>query len=551
MRTFLIFLRPYLGWMVFLLLLILISNIAALTTPYVMKILIDDVFPTGDTRLLLLVVLVLLTIAVIRSIISFSSANIHSWVGSKVVADMQNALFGHLILLPRVFYRKQKAGDIIQRLGVEVAEVQRTLATSALVVVNSLISIAGLVAVLAYMHATLLIGALAFLPLFLINLLIFRHRLLSVEQLSKERSAAFFSYVMDKFENMVLIQAFGNSEFERANLNRGINELVQIGLRQVRFGVGMDLLSGLIVAMATCLVWGWGGQSVIEGQLTLGTLVAFSQYMSRLFMPVRKLYEVYAGFLTATVSMRRVLEFLNEPPEERSCAVSTLRSRWVSKVTFDNVSFEVDGKRVLRDINIELLAGGTYAVVGSNGSGKSTLIDLLYRAITPTGGRITADGIDLQEVERALWRQRICYIPQENKLFDTSMAYNIRYGRLDATEEEVHTAAETVGLLDGRTMDERLTARCVSLSGGERARVAIARSIVGACPAEILLIDEATAALDREIEDAILEYLLNLHRTSLVVLVSHDERVISLADEVITIGDGAALQSAPLGTRSA
>jgi ABC-type multidrug transport system fused ATPase/permease subunit len=353
---------------------------------------------------------------------------------------------------------------------------------------------------------------------------------------------------MQRFENVKIVQAFNRFRYEDSRLTAEIKNLIGLNMKNVVYASSTRNISFLIMSLGPIIIFGWGGHQVIKGAVTLGTLVAFLQYLRRLFIPLRDLMEVYVELVKASVSMRRVVEFLEIPvpvdEADKSGDVS-----FEDTITFRDVDFGYNEQRILDQFNFEIEKGRRYALVGPSGCGKSTIVNLLCGFYKPGNGTILIDDRPLNDLDLAGWREQIALVPQDDHLFREPIWKNIQYGNLNSTPGEVENVMHLVGLpkqpkfmKKGKqgTVEGTIGDRGRTLSGGIKQRIAIARAMLK--EADLLIMDEATSQLDSESEKRILDNIKERSPGLTLLLISHRMAVIRDMDEIIYMDRGKVME---------
>ncbi len=281
-----------------------------------MKIIIDDVLLSRELDWLLIAIAVLLSIILTNLILSFVSDYLYARISNRIVRDIRVELFKHLIHLPLGFRNRQKTGDLIFCLNSDVGVIQSVLTSSVLRFLHNVLTLIGLVAVLCWMNATLFLLSVIVIPFFVANLLYFQPKIGKIVESIQQQGSDIFSHVVERFNNVPLIQLSNSDGYETHRFRSALNDLIAFVMRNVLYSASMRTVSSGLVALTPVFIMGWGGYQVMQGAMTVGSLIAFLQYTSRLFGPVSGLHDLYMDLVRGLVSMRRVLEFMQLPTQQ-------------------------------------------------------------------------------------------------------------------------------------------------------------------------------------------------------------------------------------------
>lgn len=542
LKYFTRFLKKYTWQECVLVCLMFLTSVGTLVSPYVLKIIIDDVFPSRNYTLLLEVLLIYLIISIARLVISYISTYMFESVSNHIMKDIRMSLFSHLIRLPLAFFDNSKAGDVIHRINSEVNSIQNMLTGSLIRLINSLCTLIGLTIMLCILNYKLFLISLCVFPLIYVNTRYFQPRIHRNIKLSRLKDSDILSFLMERFANIKILKSYVSYRHEEGKLDKEIDEQIGINMRNVRLTSTTQNISMFMTALVPILIFCFGGRDVMAGVMTVGSLVAFIQYTNRLFDPMRDLMGLYFDTVRVSVSMDRVYEVMTLPQEPDAPGPGESPGTVQGDIEFRNVSFGYDPAiPVLQHVDLTLRAGGKYALVGASGCGKSTVVSLLCRLYEPQQGTITVGGADIGAMDLASWRQHINLVTQDNHLFHDTIGNNIRYGSGEVAPVEMERAARLSqmhdhisGMQDG--YDSMIGDRGVTLSGGQRQRIAIARSMLR--PAQIVLLDEATSAVDSEAERVILQNVCEANRGRTIIFVSHRFSAIRDVDRIICLDQG-------------
>ena len=525
-----------------MLLLSLAGTGLSLYLPYLSRDLVDDALLGRNFPALVRIVLAFLGLTLTSFALNVVSGLTYTRASAEILFDMRLAVYRHLQRLSPRFYARMPLGQIVSRLNADISEIQRVAGELLLAWVGSVVFLVGAVVILFLLDPLLVLVSLVILPPALWALVRFRRRLEGAVADLRERSATIGTFLIDTLMGMRVTTGFGAEAREVLRFRERNDSFIGslMAMRRLTYLAGG--LPGLLLAAGSGAVFLVGGWRVIGGAITMGTLVAFVAYQMRLAAPIQGLMGLYASIATARVSLGRVREILDAPVEvtEASDPVPLERAR--GELTFENVSFAFEPGRVVLDgVRLEVRAGERVALVGRSGEGKSTIGDLLVRQLDPDAGRIMLDGHDLRRLRLADLRRHVMVVDQDPFVFHASVFENIRYARPGATDAQVAEAARAAGLdtLLARLPDGGATSageRGRALSAGERQRVAMARAFL-ADPA-VLVLDEATGALDPATEAEVVAGYEALMRGRTTVVITHRLELARRAERVVVLDGG-------------
>jgi ATP-binding cassette subfamily B protein len=534
--------RPYRVRTAFSIVSLLAATATALAPPLLAKYAVDDGIRQHDLAKLWWIVGAFVLAGLLNWGMSYVQTYLTGWVGERILADLRIGLFRHLQRLSLGFYERTRAGVIISRLTNDVEAIDQLVTDGVTSLVQNTLTLLGTAILLFVLDWRLALATLAVIPLMSVATVIFRIRSTRAYRAVRERLGLVTATLAEDIAGMRVVQAFTREEANTQNFRNVAERYRDSNMETVVLNGLYFPFVDLLSSIALAVVLGYGGHLYFNGDVTLGTLFAFLLYVQNFFDPVQQLSQLYNTFLSATAALDKIMDVMDEAPEVHDGPDAQPLRPVDGHVRFEHVRFGYgDGPDVLHDLDLDVPAGTTVALVGHTGAGKSTIAKLLARFYDPRDGRITIDGHDLRDVTQASLRRQLGIVPQEGFLFAGTVTENIAFGRPDATPEQVVQAARTVGahdfilrLEDG--YETELQERGSRLSLGQRQLIALARALLA--DPRILILDEATSSVDigteRKIERAL--RLLLAGRTAFII--AHRLSTIRNADLIVVLEQG-------------
>ena len=530
------FMRPYKFALFLSMISVLVVTASDLVRPYLMSTLIDRDIAGGNTVGLRNTLFLYLLSVLINTATTMGQRYITGWMSQKVIYDLRDFVFRHLQNLSLRFYDNREMGDTISRMTSDVDRLNELLSNGLVMLVNTLFSLVGIILAMLAMNLKLTLMSFAVMPLFLVATFVFRNWVGAAYREIRKKIAEVTSKVEEGVVGVRIIQSFAQEgrnvqQFRSVNEeNRAVN-LEAATIRSIYFPA-IEIISSLGIAI---VLW-FGGMAIMRGDLTPGVVVAFVLYLFRFFAPIRQLTMLYDEVLAAMAASERIFELADTEPEVRDKPDALQLGRIEGLIEYDHVGFSyVAGQPVVKDLNIVARPGEMIALVGATGSGKSTTISLLTRFYDVLEGEIRIDGHRLQDVTLKSLRQQFGIVLQEGFLFSGTIRDNIRYGRLDATDEELEAAAKAVGahefiLRQPQQYDTEVRERGEKLSMGERQLICLARALVA--DPRILILDEATSSVDPYTELIIQGALAEMFKGRTSIVIAHRLSTVRRADRI-------------------
>jgi len=539
------FLRRYKLQMVMAVLALLAAAGATLAVPVAIRRIIDNGVTTENAALVDRYFMAMLAVVVVLALGSALRFYFVMWIGERVVADVRDALFSHLLKLSPGFFETQRTGEVVSRLTADTTQIKAAFSSTASIALRNAVMLIGTIVMMVATSPKLAGLSLLALPLVVVPLVIYGRRVRNLSRDAQDTLASSAAFAQERLQAVTTVQSNLQEETSRSAFAAATEQAFAAAARRTfARAVLTALIIGVVAGAVVALLW-YGANEVISGRLTAGTLSQFLIYAILAASSMGQLSEVWGEVQLAAGASERISELLDEQPQIAAPPVpQPLPQPPRGEVALDGVSFSYPtrpGTLALENVSFTVNSGETVAIVGPSGSGKTTIFALAQRFFDPQMGRVLVDGIDVRKADPQEVRARIAVVPQETVIFSGSVFDNIRFGKPEAPEEEVLAAARAARVDE---FAERLPAgydtqvgeRGVTLSGGQRQRIAIARAILRDAP--ILLLDEATSALDSESEHFIQQAIekLTANRTTLVI--AHRLATVRNADRILVLENG-------------
>ena len=510
--------------------------------PFVIKDMVDQVLSEKNTTMLNWIVLSIIVVFVIRGIAYYGQSYLMNYVGQRVIIDIRKAVFEKLQRLSMSFYDKHKTGTIMSYVTNDVSALQSAMVDNVVEMITETVILVASIVMMIYLDWKLFLVTFATFPVVLFFIDSFGKRIRKSGSRIQEAAADITSVLQEVASSPRVIKSFVREGYEVDRFDKENMNNFRANMKYAQLSSTLTPTIEFVAAIGVSIILWYGGNSVINGSITAGSLVAFLTYAVNISNPIKRLSRVIGNIQRALAAAQRVFDVLDLPEDIKNAPDAKVLPKVKGDVRFNDVSFAYnENEEVLSHVSFEVKPGEMVAFVGPSGAGKSTVASLLPRFYDATNGSITIDGQDIRKVTLDSLREQVGIVPQETVLFNGSVYDNILYGRLDATREEVEAAAKAANahdfimqLPDG--YETMLGDRGMNISGGQRQRISIARAILK--NPQILILDEATSALDTESERVVQEALdrLMVGRTSFVI--AHRLSTIKNADKIMVLEKG-------------
>lgn len=546
--------RPYAGRLVFAVCCMVLVAVTTALSAWLMDPMVNKIFVEKDLSVLWLVAGAVVATFFVKSVATYAQEVLIGYVGQRVVADTQARLYRHMINLDLGLFQGQHSGTLISHFTFDINTMRNAVANALVGLGRDTLSVIFLVGVMFYQEWLLACITFVVAPLSVYPIRQLGKRMRRVSAETQEEMGAMTTLLTQGFQGIRMVKAYGLEAYETSRVQQLVERLFKLNYRGARVKAAPRPIIDFLGGCAIGAVIVYGGARVIDGQTTPGGFFSFIAATLMAYQPLRALGKINTNLQEGLAAAQRVFALLDRQPGIKNAPDATALSRTVGAVTFSDVQFSYpgDGKgsgdreAALSGVSFEAPSGKVTALVGPSGAGKSTVFGMIPRFYDPSGGTVTVNGVDIRTVTLESLRDALAIVSQEVVLFDDSVIENIRFGRLDASDEEVRAAARAAAadgfisaLPDG--YETRIGEQGTKLSGGQRQRLAIARAILKDAP--ILLLDEATSALDTESERQIQHALTKLMKGRTTLVIAHRLSTIQHADVIHAFDAGKVVES--------
>lgn len=536
------FVKPYWKWLLLALVCMLIVSAVQIITPWLMGYAIDNYIKNKQIAGLNWVGLAYIAMYLVRWVANYWQTYSISWAGQNIIYSLRQRLFEHLQTLSFNFYDRIEVGRVMSRVTNDVDALNQLVSSGVVNVINDMFRLVFIIYLMLSMHWKLALASFTVIPFLVLLATRFRDRVRRAYYQVRSKIANVNANLQESISGVRVTQSFAREKKNIERFSRTNQENMQANLQAAQLYSAFGPLVEVVGAVGTCIVVWYGGILFKAGSITPGEVIAFIALLGQFFMPIRDLTNIYNVLQSATVSVQRIYEFLDEKPIVTDKPDAIELPSIEGEVVFENVTFGYDpDEPVLHDINIHARPGETIALVGPTGAGKSSTINLLCRFYDPQKGAIKVDGHDLRNVTLKSLRRQLGIVLQDTFLFNGTVKENIAYGKPGASMEEIIAAAKAVNAHDfimnlPEGYDTKVQERGARLSVGQRQLISFARALL--CDPRILILDEATSNVDAYTELLIQKALEKLLEGRTAFVIAHRLSTIRNADQIIVLEQG-------------
>ena len=541
-RTFR-YVGPYRGRLAIALVCLAVGSTLGLVYPSFFGDVIDAAFTDKNLAELDQSTLLLVGIFAIQAVFVFFRHYLMTWIGLRVVVDLQVEVYEHLVRMAQSYFHEQRTGELLSRMASDVGQLQDTVSQDLSLALRNLVTLVGGIVILVWTNPTLTAIMLAVVPPLSLLTVWMGRKIRGLARVAQDRLAEANGGLQEGLAGIETVQAFTREAHETRRYRSAILDAFGMFVRRTIARAWFMSASSFLAFTTLAGIFWQGGRMVANDEITAGDLTEFMLYTMLVAGAVAGMSEVWSSFQQALGASTRIFEILDTPPGIDDAPDARSLAQVEGEIRFEHVTFSYADRdaTVIEDVSLHVAPGQVCALVGASGSGKTTLGRLLLRFYDPQEGRVTLDGQDLRSIRLESLRGHMALVSQDPVLFSGTIRDNIRYGRLQATDEEIEAAARAANAHDfirafPQGYDTRVGERGVQLSGGQRQRVSIARAILRDPP--VLVLDEATSALDAQSEHLVQEALETLQRDRTTLVIAHRLSTIRHADVIVVLEDG-------------
>ena len=546
-RLFIEHVRKHVSWLIIALSLMMVVAGTTAGLAFLMETILDDVFTAKSKQSLYFAASIVMSLFVAKGLATYGQTVIMSFVGQRILADLQKSMFGHLVNGDLSFFHNHSSGALIAHFINDVEKMRGTVAGVITAIGRDSLTLIFLIGVMFYQDWLLTLASFFAFPTAILPLVKIGKKIRKVSANTQNEIGQFTTLLNETFTGIRHVKAAGMEDYEKSRASTLIEKVFKLVFRAARTKAAaypiMETLGGTAIVIVIC----YGGWQVIEGTRSTGTFFSFVTALLLAYDPVKKLVNLNAQLQEGLAATERVFKILDVHPKIVDQPNALRVDEAKGNIIFENISFSyLENVPLIDKISLTIKKGQTVALVGHSGAGKTTILNLICRFFDPASGRITLDGTDIRKITMSSLRSNLALVSQDVTLFNDTIKENIAYGTKEAALPEIQKAAKHAAAHDfiielPNGYDTMIGENGVKLSGGQRQRIAIARAMLKNAP--ILLLDEATSSLDTKSERAVQEALSNLMQNRTTIVVAHRLSTIQSADLIHVIDEGRIAES--------
>ncbi len=532
---------PYRRQLFFAIICMLVVAITTLALPWFIKVILANALSTHNILQLNLTLLAAFVTVFIWTLAQYGQNFLMGYIGQKMIYTLRNEIFEHLMFLPLKFYKDTQTGQIMSRIINDIFLLENFVVFGVIHMLKEPLVLLGAISIAFYLNWQLALLVLVVIPFIALSIFILGKKMKKTTLKIQGKIADVSAVLQEIISGIHVIKVFGMESYEKDRFKEVNKRYFNAFLKRVKITAASAPLVHFFSTVGTLAIIWFGAYQVLKGILTIADLIAFALYLASMSSPIKKLVDLNLLIQQALAASERIFEVIDLEIKIAEHPQAKELSPILGKVEFKDVYFSYGDELILKGINLEVNQGEVLALVGPSGNGKTTIVNLITRLYDPDSGQIMIDGYDVREIKTQSIRQQIGVVPQEIILFSGTIRENIAYGKIDASESEIISAAKAANahefitnLPDG--YETQIGEQGVKLSGGQRQRLAIARAIIR--KPKILILDEATSSLDSESETLIQTALTEIMRHQTTIVIAHRLSTVINADKIAVVDKG-------------
>ena len=540
------YLKPYIKQLILVLICIIVSSCFTLMPSIISGKIMDEGLMKKDFKALLFYIVLSLIVTFLASLIGVAETYINTWIAQHITFDMRGQMYGHLQKMSQRFFTSNNQGDIITRMTSDIDGVKSVItSTFSSILSNSITLVIAMIAMFQKNWILALVGIII-VPIFTIPTRKAGKKRWSLTNESQKVNDEVNGILNETLSvsGQLLVKLFGKEKYEYDRYEAANRKMVNLNIKESMAGRWFRVVLSTFTSVGPMLIYLVGGILMMkyDSDLTIGDITVLVALLGKMYMPVNSLLNIQVEWIRSMALFKRIFDYFDIPVEIENAPDAITPDKVVGDVVFEHVEFSYDeSKKILKDINFDLTAGKSIAIVGPSGSGKSTIVNLIPRLYDVDSGTVTFDGIDVRKLDLTFLRNQVGVVSQETYLFNGTIRDNLLYAKPDATEEEMIEALKKANIYDfvekqEKGIDTEVGNRGLKLSGGEKQRISIARIILK--DPTIFIFDEATSALDSISEKKIQDAIDPIIKSKTSILIAHRLSTILAADEILVVSDG-------------